>query len=67
MVPFLMHGLVQHRRMADISLAPAKKDAFRAGYPIAELNFIRNDAGDITALEASNGRTRGIRFEKQLQ
>ncbi len=59
--------VVQHRRMDDISLTPAKKDNFRAGYPIAELNFIRNDAGDITALEASNGRTRGIRFKKQNQ
>ncbi len=57
--------VVQHRRMDDISLTPAKKDNFRAGYPIAELSFIRNDAGDITALEASNGRTRGIRFEKR--
>lgn len=57
--------VVQHRRMDDISLTPTKKDSFRAGYPIAELSFVRNDAGDITALEASNGRTRGIRFEKR--
>lgn len=59
--------VIQHRRMDDISLTPGKEDVFRAGYPVAELNFIRNDAGEITALEASNGRTRGVRFEKQLQ
>lgn len=45
-------------------LAPAKEDAFSSGFPIAEVKFVRDDQGVITGFEASNGRTRGVFFEK---
>lgn len=57
--------VVQHKRMEDIKLTPAKVDTFTASFPIAELIFIRNDAGDTAALKVSNGRTREVKFEKQ--
>ncbi len=45
-------------------LSPANVDAFSAGFPIAEVKFIRDEEGNITGFEASNGRTRGVFFEK---
>lgn len=45
-------------------LSPAKEDSFSAGFPIAEVKFIRDEDGNITGFEASNGRTRGVFFEK---
>ncbi len=56
--------VVKHRRMDDLKLTPSKKDTFSARFPIAELVFIRNDAGEATGLKVSNGRTRGVKFNK---
>lgn len=45
-------------------LTPANVDAFSGGFPISEVKFIRDEEGNITGFEASNGRTRGVMFEK---
>lgn len=57
--------VVQQRRMDDVTLTPSNEDHFTGGFPIAEVTFVRNDAGDVIALTVGNGRTRGVRFEKQ--
>jgi hypothetical protein len=33
-------------------------------YFLTDVKFIRDEAGKVTGFEASNGRTRGIRFDK---
>ncbi|HUP18812.1 MAG TPA: hypothetical protein VM778_02540 [Gemmatimonadota bacterium] len=57
---------VRHRRIADgIALTPgSERDLFTAGFPIAEVWFIRDASGEVTGVEVSNGRTRGVRFER---
>ncbi len=55
---------IQRRRMPDIRLVPAKIDNFTAGNTLSDLVFIRDEKGEITALKVSNGRTRGVKFEK---
>ena len=49
----------------DITLAPIKEDTFGGGFPIANVSFVRNDAGDITGFRAGSGRTRDVHFEKR--
>ena len=49
----------------DITLAPIKEDSFGGGFPIANVSFVRNDAGDITGFRAGSGRTRDVHFEKR--
>ncbi len=56
--------VVQHRRMDDVEMIPAKKDTFSGSYPIAELAFMRNDKGEIIAFNVSNVRTSGVYFAK---
>ena len=51
----------------DITLAPIKEDTFGGGFPIANVSFVRNDAGDITGFRAGSGRTRDVHFEKRSE
>lgn len=48
----------------SMPLEATTEDTFSSGFPIAEVKFIRNEAGNITGFEASNGRTRGVFFRK---
>jgi CubicO group peptidase (beta-lactamase class C family) len=57
--------VLQHYRMDDMAMTPGDQDSFSAGFPIAEMKFIRNDRGEVTGFKASNGRTRGVLFEKR--
>ena len=57
--------VLQHYRMEDMEMTPGDRDSFSAGFPIAEMKFIRNDQGEVTGFKASNGRTRGVLFEKR--
>lgn len=57
--------VLQHYRLDDMNMTPGDKDSFSAGFPIAEIQFIRNDQGEVTGFKASNGRTRGVLFEKE--
>lgn len=56
--------VLRHRRLDDVKLTPAKEDRFAGGMPIAEAEFVRDDDGRVTGMLASNGRTRGVRFER---
>lgn len=56
---------VKHRRFEDgVTLQPGQQDAFSGGFPIAEVEFLRDANGTVDALLVSNGRARGIRFER---
>jgi hypothetical protein len=53
------------RNTKEIELSAVKEDVYKGDiYFIGELAFERNPAGMITGFAASNGRTRGIKFEK---
>lgn len=55
---------LRHRRLDDIMLKPASEDSFTGSMPMMEVDFHRGEAGKVTAFSASNGRTRGVRFER---
>jgi CubicO group peptidase (beta-lactamase class C family) len=57
--------VMRNRRLEDIDLTPAKEDTFTGGFPIAQVVFSRDDDGRVTGFDASNGRTRDVRFTKQ--
>ena len=53
------------RNTEEIELSSVKEDVYKGDiYFIGELAFERNPAGMVTGFAASNGRTRGIRFER---
>ena len=56
--------VLKHRRFKDAKLKILKMDVFTVGFPLGELSFVRGDAGDLTGFAASNGRTRGVLFER---
>ncbi|MEL6615352.1 MAG: serine hydrolase [Bacteroidota bacterium] len=56
---------LMHRRMEEpVGLEHNSGDGFTGGFPIATLDFERDDAGQVTGFHAGNGRTRGVWFEK---
>ncbi len=55
--------VLRHRRRPDQSLTPNKVDDFKAGFPIAEISFVRDADGVVTGFTAGNGRTRDVLFE----
>lgn len=57
--------VLKNRRIEDLPLTPSKIDTFTATFPIAELIFLRNEAGEPVGLKVSNGRTRGVEFVRQ--
>ena len=59
--------VLAQRRLDDIQLTPTKKDVFGGSFPLAELEFVRNEAGEVIGLTVSNVRSRGIRFEKTVK
>ena len=58
--------VARHRRLDDVALAPAAEPDQFTGDNIALLNvaFERDDDGAVTGFRASNGRTRGVLFER---
>ncbi|HUH14152.1 MAG TPA: serine hydrolase [Longimicrobiales bacterium] len=58
--------VVRHRRLPDpVELEPGQeRDRFGGGFPAAEVTFERAPDGSVSALLVSNGRTRGVRFER---
>jgi len=56
--------VLQHRRWDDIQLTHGSGDGFSGGFPIASLDFERDESGIVTGFNAGNGRTRDIWFEK---
>lgn len=57
--------VLKHRRMQDLPLQAIEKDKFASIFPITEVTFVRDAQGSVTGFLASNGRARGILFEKQ--
>lgn len=56
--------VLQHRRFKDAKLKVKKMDVFTVGFPLGELSFLRGDEGSLAGFTASNGRTRGVLFER---
>lgn len=57
--------VAQHRNVEDIELTPTEKDSFNGSvYFMNEVAFQRNALGKIDAFTVSNGRTKGILFER---
>ncbi len=56
--------VVRHRRFDDVTLEPGEKDAFTGSFPIAEVEFVRDDDGRVIAFLVSNVRARDIRFDR---
>jgi CubicO group peptidase (beta-lactamase class C family) len=60
-------GLVaRHRRVEDdITLTARSEDKFTGGvFFMREVEFVRGEDGTVTGFTVSNGRTRGVMFEK---
>jgi CubicO group peptidase (beta-lactamase class C family) len=57
--------VLKNYQMNDMELNPGNIDEFSAGFPMGSLEFQRSETGDITGFKASNGRTRGVHFEKR--
>jgi len=50
---------------SEIKLSPVEEDVFKGDvFFIGQMEFHRDDRGWVKGFEVSNGRTRGIRFEK---
>ena len=58
--------VVRHPRVEDaVKLTPGSaRDRFSATFPLGEVRFTRNAAGEVQGLEAANVRTRGVRFRR---
>ncbi|NIM51816.1 MAG: serine hydrolase [Gemmatimonadales bacterium] len=58
--------VAQHRRLEDdITLTPKSEDKFTGrAFFLREVEFVRADDGTVTGFRVSNGRTRGVLFEK---
>jgi CubicO group peptidase (beta-lactamase class C family) len=60
-------GLVlsQRRFADDVELRPGQReDAFTGGFPVTDVEFERDDDGNVAGLRAGNGRARGVWFER---
>ncbi|MGM0744022.1 MAG: serine hydrolase domain-containing protein [Bacteroidota bacterium] len=57
--------VMQHFQLEEeMILDPTHKDQFGSVMPIQTVEFVRNDEGEITGFNASNGRTRDVFFRK---
>jgi len=57
--------LVLIRNTPEIELDALKVDLYKGDvFFLSEVKFTRDEAGAVTGFEASNGRTKGIRFDK---
>lgn len=58
--------IATHTHHGVITLTPKSKDSFSADqWFMADVNFIRDNAGRVTAVTLGGGRIRGIRFVKK--
>ncbi|MEM6327312.1 MAG: serine hydrolase [Bacteroidota bacterium] len=56
---------MSHRRLeTPVTLSHGSGDRFGGGFPIAEVEFTRDDSGAVTGFSAGNGRARDVRFER---
>lgn len=59
--------VIRHRRFGPAPLTHTEGDTFSGTLPVSQVVFHRDDAGNVTGFEASNGRARGIVFQKISQ
>jgi CubicO group peptidase (beta-lactamase class C family) len=57
--------MVHYLLAEPLKLTPSKLDTFGASFPLATVEFVRNESGTITGFKASNGRTRNVMFNKR--
>ncbi|GAB2776794.1 serine hydrolase domain-containing protein [Salinimicrobium soli] len=57
--------VLKNYQLKDLEMTPAAEDSFGVEFPIVEMEFQRNESGEITGFRASNGRARGILFRKE--
>lgn len=57
--------VIQNYQMEDdLQLSAGSSDSFSSEFPLAEVKFNRNEKGEIIGFGASNGRVRGVVFDK---
>ena len=49
----------------EMELEPSSPDHFSGDFPVTRITFEADESGAIMSLIAGNGRTRGLRFERQ--
>ncbi|MEM1057360.1 MAG: serine hydrolase [Bacteroidota bacterium] len=56
---------MMHRRLDEpVTVTHSSGETFVAGFPIAELDFTRDESGAVTGFSGGNGRTRDVHFER---
>ena len=53
---------LSHRRFGPLTLHHERADAFKGGFPVATVDFVRDDSGQISGLRAGNMRARDVQF-----
>ncbi len=56
--------VLRHRRFGPVTLHHKQDDAFQAAFPLATVDFMRDEDGRVTGLKAGNQRTRDVWFER---
>ncbi len=56
--------ILKHYQMEPIELNPTREDEFSGEFPLGSITFIKDNEGNYTGFTVSNGRTRGVLFEK---
>lgn len=56
---------LRHRRWGEREMTASKEDSFTAGFPVATVDFVRDEDGAVVGFKAGNGRTKDILFERR--
>jgi len=56
--------ILDHRRLGSVRLSHTSGDSFSGPFPVIQVVFERDDSGMVTGFLASNGRARGVSFER---
>ena len=56
--------VIRHRRFGPALLTHVEGDRFSGALPVTEMEFGRNEGGDITGFHGGNGRTLDVWFER---
>ena len=59
--------VIRHRRFGPAALTWTSGDSFSGTLPVTNVDFQRDERGNITGFVAGNGRARDIRFERLRQ
>lgn len=55
---------LRHRRFGPLTLHHARDESFTGSFPVATVDFVRDEQGRVSGLKAGNGRTRDVWFER---